>query len=162
ELFLDRAQAVRPDLDRAAARASATAVCAHLDRLPLAIELAAAQLTALEPDELLERLTDRLALLVAGPRDHPERQQTLRNTRPWRHALLAPTQRATFARLSVFAGGWTLDAADAVCGDRGDVIARVTALEEKNLVQLTTSEREPRLTMLETIREYATERLLVS
>jgi predicted ATPase/DNA-binding SARP family transcriptional activator len=162
ELFLDRAQAVRPDLDRAAARASATAICAHLDQLPLAIELAAAQLAALEPDELLERLTDRLALLVAGPRDHPERQQTLRNTLTWSHDLLTPAQKTTFARLSVFAGGWALDAADAVCGDHGDVVAGVTALEEKNLVQLTTSEPEPRLTMLETIREYAAERLLAS
>jgi predicted ATPase/DNA-binding SARP family transcriptional activator len=162
ELFLDRAQAVRPALDRAAARASASEICDHLDRQPLAIELAAAQTAALDPDELLEHLTDRLALLVAGPRDHPERQQTLRNTLTWSHDLLAPALRATFARLSVFAGGWTPDAAYAVCGDHSDVLADLAALEEKNLVQLTTSEPEPRLAMLETVREYAAERLLAA
>ncbi|MDQ3672640.1 MAG: AAA family ATPase, partial [Actinomycetota bacterium] len=160
ELFLDRAQAVRPDLDRALARASATEICERVDRLPLAIELAAAQAAAFEPDELLERLSERLTLLVTGPRDHPERQQTLRNTLAWSHDLLASAQRTIFARLSVFAGGWTLDAAEAICGEDGDVVAGITALEEKNLVQLTASEPEPRLTMLETIREYAAEQLL--
>src|SRR5262249_59278915 len=114
-------------------------------------ELAAAQSSELAPDELLERLADRLVTLVAGPRDHPERQQTLRNALAWSHNLLATAQKTTFARLSVFAGGWTVDAADAVCGDHGDVVAGVTALEEKNLLQLTSSEPEPRLTMLETI-----------
>ena len=161
QLFLERAQAVRPDLDRAAARASATAICAQLDRLPLAIELAAAQLAVLDLDELLEGLADRLALLVAGPRDHPRRQQTLRNTLTWSHDLLAPAQQTTFARLSVFAGSWTLDAAEGVCGG-DEVVAGVTALEDKNLLQLTTSDPEPRLVMLETIREYAAERLLAS
>jgi predicted ATPase/DNA-binding SARP family transcriptional activator len=159
ELFLDRAQAVRPDLDRAIARASATEICARVDCLPLAIELAAAQAAAFETDELLERLSERLTLLVAGPRDHSERQQTLRNTLAWSHDLLESRQKTLFARLSVFAGGWTLDAADAVCGEEGDVVATVTALEERNLVQLTASEPEPRLIMLETIREYAAERL---
>jgi predicted ATPase/DNA-binding SARP family transcriptional activator len=162
ELFLDRAQAVRPDLDRAAARANATEISARLDGLPLAIELAAAQAATFEPDELLERLGERLALLVAGPRDHPERQQTIRNTLAWSHDLLAPDRKRIFARLSAFAGGWTLEAADAVCGDDADVMADLTALEEKHLVQLTGSEPEPRLTMLETIREYATEQLLAA
>jgi predicted ATPase/DNA-binding SARP family transcriptional activator len=162
DLFLDRAQAVRPDLHRAAARATATVISAQLDRLPLAIELAAAHMAVLDPDDLLERLADRLTLLVAGPRDHPERQQTLRNTLAWSHDLLAPNQQSAFARLSVFAGGWTLDAAAEVCGEDVALVADITSLEDKNLVQLTTSDPEPRFTMLETIREYAAERLLAS
>ena len=162
DLFLDRAQAVRPDLNRAAARATATVISAQLDGLPLAIELAAAHMAALDPDELLERLANRLSLLVSGPRDHPERQQTLRNTLAWSHDLLAPHQQSAFARLSVFAGGWTLDAADQVCGEDVPLVTSVSSLEDKNLVQLATSEPEPRFTMLETIREYAAEQLLAS
>jgi predicted ATPase/DNA-binding SARP family transcriptional activator len=159
ELFLDRAQAVRPDLNRALARARATEICARLDRLPLALELAAGQAAAFEIDELLERMNDRLTLLVAGPRDHPERQQTLRDTLAWSHDLLEPGHKTLFARLSVFAGGWTIEASHAVCGNPDGVIVGITALEEKNLVQLVASEPEPRLMMLETIREYAAELL---
>jgi predicted ATPase/DNA-binding SARP family transcriptional activator len=160
ELFLDRAKAVRPDLNRAQARASAMEICARVDRLPLAIELAAAQAAAFEPGELLERLSERLSLLVAGPRDHPERQQTLRNTLAWSHDLLDRGQKTLFARLSVFVGSWTLEASDVVCGEGGEHLAELTALEDKNLVQLTAAAGpEPRLTMLETIREYAAEQL---
>jgi predicted ATPase/DNA-binding SARP family transcriptional activator len=159
ELFLDRALAVRPELDRAAAHAPAAEICARLDGLPLAIELAAAQAGSLELDQLLERLADRLSLLVAGPRDHAERQQTLRNTLAWSHELLASEEKTIFARLSVLAGGWFLDAAEAVCGDDVGVVAGVTALEEKSLVQSSGDDPEPRLTMLETIREYAAEQL---
>jgi len=162
ELFLDRAQAVRPDLNRALARASATEICARVDRVPLAIELAAGQAAAFEIDELLARMSERLAHLVAGPRDHPERHKTFRNTLAWSHDLLQPGQQALFARLSIFAGGWTLEALEAVCGKCGDVVADITALEEKNLVQLTVSDPEPRLTMLDTIREYAAELLFTA
>ena len=103
-------------------------------------------------------MTERLTLLVAGPRDHPERQQTLRNTLAWSHDLLESGQQRLFARLSVFAGGWTLDGSHTVCDD-DDVVANTTALEEKNLVQLIASDPEPRMMMLETIREYAAEQL---
>ena len=159
ELFLDRAQAVRPDLDHEAARDAAPEICRRLDGLPLAIELAAAQAAVFTPAALLERLDDRLGLLVEGPRDQPERQQTLRNTLAWSHDLLSAVQQRLFARLAVFAGGWTMDAADAVCNGDLDIVTSLASLEEKSLVQVASAEPEPRLTILETIREYAAEQL---
>ena len=159
ELFLDRAEAVRPDLDRASARDVAAAICQRLDGLPLAIELAAAQVATFSPEALLERLDDRLGTLVAGPRDQPERQQTLRRTLEWSHELLLPDLQRLIAQLSVFAGGWTLDAADAVCGDGFDVVGGVAALADKSLVELPPAETEPRPHLLETIREFALKQL---
>lgn len=162
ELFLDRAKAVCPELDREEARGTAAEICRRLDGLPLAIELAAAHAAVFAPTALLVRLDDRLGLLVEGPRDQPERQQTLRNTLDWSHDLLAPVQQRLFSRLAVFAGGWTMDAADAVCDGDLDVVTSLGSLEEKSLVQLASAGPEPRLTMLETIREYAAEQLSVA
>ncbi|HZB22495.1 MAG TPA: BTAD domain-containing putative transcriptional regulator [Gaiellaceae bacterium] len=161
-LFLDRAQAVRPDLDRDEARPAAHEICRRLDGLPLAIELAAGQVTSFEPATLVTRLDDRLALLVEGARDQPERQQTLRNTLLWSHDLLSAAEQRLFARLAVFSGGWSVEAAHAVCNGDLDVVAGLTSLEEKSLVEVAAATDEPRLTMLETIREFAAERLHIS
>jgi predicted ATPase/DNA-binding SARP family transcriptional activator len=159
-LFLDRAQAVRPDLDRDEEAVRAVPeICRRLDHLPLAIELAAARTNLFSPPALLARLGERLRLLTGGPRDHPERQQTLRRTLAWSYDLLTPEERLLFARLAIFAGGWTLEAADAVCGDGLDVVDGLSSLIDKSLVQVDAAEAEPRPTMLETIREYALERL---
>jgi predicted ATPase/DNA-binding SARP family transcriptional activator len=161
ELFLDRAEALRADLDREAARPVAVEVSRRLDGLPLAIELAAGQLTSFEPAALVERLDDRLGVLVEGPRDVHERQQTLRSTLAWSYELLRPEEQRLFARLSAFAGGWSVDAADAICDGDVDVVRGLSSLQDKSLVESTTAE-EPRLTMLETVREYAVERLRAS
>jgi predicted ATPase len=150
ELFRQRAQAVLPgfscDYDRLAE------ICGRLDSLPLAIELAAARVKVLPPDELLRRLERRLPILTAGRRDVPERQQTLRATIEWSYELLDPEEQRLFARLGVFSGGWILEAAEQVCDAELDTLA---SLLDKNLVR----REEERFSMLETIREYAVERL---
>ena len=112
-LFADRAAAVRPGF---AATDAVGEICARVDGLPLAIELAAARIRTLTPAEILARLDHRLELLAGGPRDVPARQRTLRDTLLWSYDLLAPEEQRLFARLAVFAGGWTLAAADDVCG----------------------------------------------
>jgi predicted ATPase/DNA-binding SARP family transcriptional activator len=149
-LFSARAESV------AAARnidaAVAGAICDRLDCLPLAIELAAARIKAFSATEILGRLDSRLALLTSGPRDAPRRQRTLRATIDWSYELLSPEERLLFARLSVFAGGCTLAAAEAVCEARLDALH---GLVDRSLVQC---DRE-RYWMLETLREYALERL---
>ena len=119
-LFIQRAQAVRPDfaLDEANAQAVAE-ICHRLDGLPLAIELAAARVKLLSPQAMLPRLSRRLDLLTGGPRDLPERQQTLRKTIEWSHQLLREDERRVFARLSVFTGGSTLETTKAICGSDG-------------------------------------------
>jgi predicted ATPase/class 3 adenylate cyclase len=150
ELFRRRAEAVRPEFE--ATYEQLTEICTRVDNLPLAIELAAARSRLLAPEELLERLTERLPLLTAGARDAPERQRTLRSTIAWSYDLLSPEEQELFRRLAVFAGGWTLAAAEEVCAADLDVLA---SLVEKSLVR-----REPdRFSMLETIREFALERL---
>jgi predicted ATPase len=127
------------------------AICRRLDGLPLAIELAAARTRLFPPPELLRRLEQSLAVLVRGGRDAPERQRTLRATIEWSHDLLSPEERFLFARLAVFAGGFTLAAAEAVCdADSGDY----QSLIEQNLLQGTGE----RCSMLETVREFAAER----
>ena len=150
ELFRQRATAAAPDFD--ASYAELAELCARLDSLPLAIELAAARAKALAPAELRARFEQRLPLLSKGRRDAPERQRTLRATIDWSYDLLAPDERDAFARLAVFAGGWTLDAATAVCNVEADALE---SLVDKSLVR----HAGGRYTMLETIREYAAERL---
>ncbi|HLZ72204.1 MAG TPA: hypothetical protein VKV26_20050, partial [Dehalococcoidia bacterium] len=167
-LFVARAQDVRADFALTTENAAAVAaICAKLDGLPLAIELAAARARALPPAALLARLEHSLPLLTGGARTVPARQQTLRDAIDWSHALLAPAEQTLFRRLAVFAGGCTLEVAEAVCnadGDLGpDVLDGVDSLVEKSLLrQPDGPEREPRYRMLETIREFALEQLEVS
>lgn len=168
ELFAQRAAAVWPDFAITAENASAVQeICSRLDGLPLAIELAAARTKVLPPSAILDRLQSRLQLLTGGPLDLPERQQTLRKAIDWSHDLLNEAERKLFRRLSVFSGGCTLESAEAVSNasqDLGiDLFAGLSSLVDKNLVQrLDRADTEPRFAMLETIREYALERLAAS
>ncbi len=161
ELFVQRARSARAGFDLTEANGEAVAaICRRLDGLPLAIELAAARIKILPPGELLPRLERRLDLLTGGPRDAPERQQTLRRAIRWSYDLLTPAEQTLFRRMSVFAGGCTLEAVEAVCNAREDlavdVLDGVTALVDSSLlVQRVTAEGDSRLTMLETFREYA-------
>lgn len=166
-LFIQRARAVKPSFELTQATAPAVAeLCTRLDGLPLSIELAAARTKLLSPPALLARLGDRLTLLTDGARDLPERQQTLRATIDWSHALLASAEQALFARLAVFVGGCSLQAAEAVCVSNDlvlDTLDGLAALVDKSLLRQTDDpEGEPRFTMLETVREYAIERLEAS
>jgi predicted ATPase/DNA-binding SARP family transcriptional activator len=157
-LFAERAEAVTPAFRLTEANRTAVAeICERLDGLPLAIELAAARVVLFPPQALLARLDQRLQLLTVAGRDQPKRHQTLRAAIDWSHELLADGERALFARLSVFSGGSTPEAAEAVCNR--DVIDGLGSLIDKSLVQLGGTEERPRFTMLETIREYAQERL---
>ncbi|MGZ4409689.1 MAG: ATP-binding protein [Gaiellaceae bacterium] len=157
ELFAARAKSVRPDFELSEERLVVGAICERLDRLPLAIELAAARVRVLPPTKLLERLEKRLPLLAGGPRDAPARHRTLRATITWSHDLLEEKELRLFARLSVFARGCTLEAAEAVCTADVETLG---ALIEKNLIHRDEGgEAEPRYAMLETIREFALERL---
>jgi predicted ATPase len=152
-LFSARARAVDPgfELDEASAPEIAH-VCGRLDGLPLAIELAAARSKLLAPAEILERLEREPNLLPAGPRDAPARQQTLAATISWSYDLLGPDERLAFARLGVFVGGWTLEAAEQVCRTTLETLA---TLVDNNLLR----RRESRFGMLETVRHFAVERL---
>ena len=148
-LFLTRALAVRPDV---VANGEVTRICERLDHLPLAIELAAARVKILSPKALLERLERRLPVLAGGAADLPERQRTLRATIEWSHELLTADEQRLFARLAVFRGGCTLESAEAVADADLDSLQ---SLVDKSLVRV----RGERFWMLETIREYALERL---
>ncbi|MGH8169890.1 MAG: ATP-binding protein, partial [Steroidobacteraceae bacterium] len=167
-LFEERARAVRPNFAVTTEnRGSVREICSRLDGLPLAIELAAARTRILSPGAILERLRSRLQLLTGGAVDLPERQQTLRNTIDWSHDLLNAGEQKLLRRFSVFAGGATLEAVEAVCNTVSDFeipsIDGLSSLVEKNLVQRADRlDAETRFTMLETIREYALERLLAS
>jgi predicted ATPase/class 3 adenylate cyclase len=150
ELFRQRASAARYDFEGDYRQLAA--ICERLDNLPLAIELAAARMKVLSPDVLLERLDRRLSVLAAANRGVPARQQTLRATIQWSYGLLTSEERRLFDRLAVFRGGWTVDAAEAVCGADLDTL---TSLVDKNLVR----EDGERFRMLGTVWEYARERL---
>ena len=161
-LFAERARAAKSDFEVTAGNAPVVIeLCRKLDGLPLAIELAAARVGMLPPEAMLARLGNSLALLTDGARDLPDRQRTLRATLDWSYDLLDTGERSLFAHLAVFVGGWTLDAAEAVCdvGDKTEVLRQLSALVDKSLVQQTNARDEPRFTMLETVREYALERL---
>ncbi|HEU5432975.1 MAG TPA: AAA family ATPase, partial [Thermomicrobiales bacterium] len=163
-LFVERAQAAKPafalTLDNAGAVAK---ICAWLDGLPLALELAAARTRALAPDELARRLAGKLDLLAGRAADRPDRQQTLRATIDWSHDLLDPDEQALFRRLSVFAGGCTFEAAEAVAAAPDplalDPLDGITLLLEQSLLRAEERGDETRYRMLETLRAYGRERL---
>ena len=185
-LFVERAQAIKPDFALTKENAGAVAeLCIRLDGLPLALELAAARITLLSPPAILARLDRRLDLLAAGPRDRPPRQQSLRAALAWSHDLLTADEQALFRRLAVFAGGCALEAAEVVAGTMDDgrrtihaqdvgppsyvvrgpssVFEGLASLVAQSLLRSEEqADGEPRFSMLETIREYALERLEVS
>ena len=168
ELFIQRAQNIRPDFNVTSENAATIAeICHRLDGLPLAIELAAARIKLLTPHELLSRLERRFDVLRGGSRDLPERQQTLRGAIDWSYNLLSDQARRLFRRLSIFVGGWSMEAAEAVCNLNGDikpdVMDEVQALVDNSLLMQSQDEDgQTRFGMLETIREYAHERLIAS
>ncbi|HWQ16130.1 MAG TPA: BTAD domain-containing putative transcriptional regulator [Roseiflexaceae bacterium] len=166
QLFVLRARAAQPDFVLTHANAEAVArICALLDGLPLAIELAATRVRVLPVPALLRRLYGgqggRLQILGAGARDLPERQRTMRAAIAWSEALLPEPQRVLFRRLGIFRGGWTLEAAAAICGDLTafDALDGLSRLAEQSLLVVSDVDGEPRFDMLETIREYALEQL---
>ena len=162
-LFYERAQAVRPA--QVYPVSEVEAICEGVDRLPLAIELAAMHVKLLSLSELQKRLTHRLAFLRDGARDLPKRQQTMENAIAWSYELLTEEQQRCFRALSVFVGGWTLEAAEEVCRDRQNTTSEtflliLAALVDASLVQVEVpAQARARFGMLETIREYALERL---
>jgi predicted ATPase/class 3 adenylate cyclase len=162
-LFIERAVAVKPDFRVTNENAPAVAeICARLDGLPLAIELAAARVKLLSPADMLSRLDQNLSLLSSSAVDLPERQRTLRGAIDWSHELLSDPEQRLFARLSTFRGGFTLDAAEAVCADERlgiDVLDGVASLVDHSLLRNEESGSGTRFGMLETIGEYARERL---
>jgi len=166
-LFIERAQAARPDFAVTNQNAPAVAeISVRLDGLPLAIELAAARVRLLTPKAILARLSNRLGLLTEGPRDVPERQRTLRGAIEWSHDLLNPEEQRLFAALSVFRGGARLEAVEEICGSAGaDILAGLASLVDKSLVRAESPggvADETRYVMLETLREFAAERLRAS
>ncbi len=168
-LFVDRVRSHRPTFGLTEPNAAAVAaICRRLDGIPLALELAAARARLLTVEEILVRLDDVFALLVAGGRTAPTRQQTLRATLDWSYNLLTASERELFGRLAVFAGGWTLDAAEVVAGPTGDadgnggegsVFDVLARLVDKSLVVTHERGSRTRYAMLEIVREYAIERL---
>jgi len=168
QLFVERAQAAKADFGLTHANAPAVAeICARLDGLPLAIELAAARVRLFPPAVLLVRLSSRLHELTGGPRDQPARQQTLNNTLEWSYHLLDATEQILFRRLGVFVRGCTLQAAEAICmagseRPRAVVDGITSLLDQSMLQQIAGIDAEPRYQMLETIREYASAKLAQS
>jgi predicted ATPase/serine/threonine protein kinase len=167
-LFVQRARAVKPDFELNRDNATTVAeICARLDGLPLAIELAAARIKVLSPSLMLTRLASRLQLLTGGSRDMPRRQQTLRAAIDWSYDLLTAAEQKLFRRLSVFVGGSTLEGAEAVCNAKGDLdldpLDGMASLVDKSLAQkVEPAQGESRFVMLQTIREYALEKLEAS
>ena len=163
-LFVERAKLVCPDFALAAENASSVAsICARLDGMPLAIELAAVRLRSMSVDELSERLDQRFALLADGSRAALPRHRTLRSVIDWSYDLLTDVEQAMLRRVSVFAGGWTLASAEQVCAgdgiDASNVIERLTSLVDKSLVVTDEQAGATRYRMLETVRQYAVDRL---
>ena len=172
-LFAERAQAAQPRFSLSDANASAVAdICAQLDGMPLALELAAARVKVFQVEEIAARLSDRFKLLTSGSRTALPRQRTLRATMDWSYALLSEPERTLLRRLSVFAGGWTLEAAELVCPDESevapsaylvlhfaDVLDGLTRLVDKSLITVDRASGGTRYDMLETIRQYASEKL---
>jgi predicted ATPase len=169
-LFAERAHAAAPGFEVTSENAGAVAeICRRLDGLPLAIELAAARVRLLPPQALVGLLDDRMSLLTGGARDLPERQRTLRNTLDWSFGLLSPAEQALFSRLGVFPGTFDLEAAEAVGGahgsaaagqdQAGEIIDTLGSLVDASLIRDAERASPPRFSMLETIREYARERL---
>jgi predicted ATPase/class 3 adenylate cyclase/Tfp pilus assembly protein PilF len=164
-LFVERARALKPDFSITNESAPAVAeICVRLDGLPLAIELAAARIKMLPPKTMLHRLSSRLKLLTGGARDLPERQRTLRGTIEWSHTLLDEGEQLLFARLAVFSGGRTLEAIEAICDSEGDLpvdaFDGISSLVDKSLLrQEEGPSGEPRFVMLETVHEFAREKL---
>jgi predicted ATPase/class 3 adenylate cyclase len=163
-LFAERASSVRQGFLVTEETAPAVAqIVARLDGLPLALELAASRMRILSPNDLAVRLDHSLTVLTGGARDAPERQRTLAGAIRWGYDLLEPDQRRLFARLSVFSGGWTLEAAEVVCGSDLDVLDDLGALVDASLVRrIELDDGQLRFSMLETIREFAAELLETS
>jgi predicted ATPase len=167
-LFVQRAVAAKPDFELNSENASAVSeICARLDGLPLAIELAAARVKVLSPSSMLTRLASRLQLLTGGARDLPQRQQTLRAAMDWSYDLLNAAEQKLFRRLSAFLGGCDLEGVEAVCDTRADLdldlLDGMASIVDKSLVQrVDQANGESRFVMLETIREYALEKLTTS
>ncbi len=166
KLFVKRTQAILPDFELTESNANAVAeICRRLDGLPLAIELAAARIKLLSPQAILDRLDKKLKLLTGGARDLPYRHQALRNTIEWSYQLLNQEERVLINRLSVFSGGFNMDAVEAICNKDGefDILDGLGALVDNSLIlQAKSFDGQPRFTMLETIREFASEKLLES
>jgi len=163
-LFVERAAAVNPSFALTEHNAAAVAqVCYRLDGIPLALELAAAKAKVLSVEQIVERLDDSFGLLAAGGRTAMPRHKTLRATMDWSHELLSEEERALFRRLSVFAGGFALEAAESVCAggvlERGGVLDSLTHLVDKSLVVARERDGEARYRLLETVRQYAREKL---
>src|SRR5829696_2463714 len=164
-LFIERAQAAKAEFEVTSESAPAVAeICVRLDGLPLAIELAAARIKMLPPRAMLQRLSSRLKLLTGGARDLPERQRTLRATIEWSHALLDEGEQLLFGRLAVFSGGRTLEAIEAICDTKGDLpmdaFEGISSLLDKSLLRQEEGPNgEPRFVMLETVHEFAREKL---
>ena len=160
QLFLDRARAVKPGFRVTKRNAAAVGeICTRVDGLPLAIELAAARTRVLPPEALLGRLSSSLELLTGGPKDAPNRHQTLRATVDWSYRLLNESEQTLFRRLAIFADGCSLEAVDAVYSDPDNLLENLSSLVDKNLLIAHESEGEPRFRMLEILREYGVERL---
>jgi non-specific serine/threonine protein kinase len=164
-LFCHRARAVDPEFRLGADNAHAVArICRRLDGIPLALELAAARLRMLRPDQVAQRLDDRFGLLTGGGRNTLRRHQTLRAAMDWSYDLLSPAERTLLGRLSMFAGSFSMEAAETVGADGrtlviSDVLELLGHLVDKSLVVVETGERDARYRLLETVREYATEKL---
>ena len=166
-LFIERAHAVQPEFELTASNATAVVqLCQRLDGIPLAIELAAARLKALTAEQIDARLADRFGLLTTGSRTALPRHQTLRATIDWSYALLSSAERVLLRRLSIFSGGWTLEAAEAVCTggevEPAQVLDLLTHLVDKSLLIVLSHAGETRFGMLETVREYAHQKVVAS